>query len=36
MWPKRRDLETFERWFEWTFHSIVVDLCDDPLLQEDM
>lgn len=35
MWPKRRDLETFERWFEWTFHSIVVDLCDDPLLQED-
>lgn len=34
-WPNRRDLETFDRWCEWTFHSMVVDLCDDPLLQEE-
>ena len=33
-WPSRRDLNTFDRWFEWSFHSVVVDLCDDPLLQE--
>lgn len=24
------------RWFEWTLHSIMVDLCDDPLLQEEI
>ena len=33
-WPGRRDLENFDRWFEWSFHSVVVDLCDDPLLRE--
>ena len=35
-WPSRRDLNTFDRWFEWSFHSVVVDLCDDPLLQEEI
>jgi hypothetical protein len=35
-WPNRRDLEAFDRWFEWSFHSVVVDLCDDPLLQEEI
>ena len=34
-WPNRRDLDTFDRWFEWSFHSVVVDLCDDPLLREE-
>ena len=34
-WPSRRDLDAFDRWFEWSFHSMVVDLCDDPLLQEE-
>jgi len=32
-WPSRRDLDAFDRWFEWSFHSVVVDLCDDPLLR---
>ena len=36
LWPDRRDLEAFDHWFEWSFHSVVVDLCDDPLLQEDI
>ena len=35
-WPNRRDLDAFDRWFEWSFHSMVVDLGDDPLLQEEM
>jgi hypothetical protein len=30
-WLSRRDLDAFDRWFEWSFHSVVVDLCDDPL-----
>jgi hypothetical protein len=34
-WPKRRDLETFDHWFEWSFHPLVFDLCGDPLLHED-
>ena len=35
-WPSRRDLGTFDRWFEWSFHPVVVDLCDDPLLREEL
>jgi len=35
-WPGRRDLGAFDRWFEWSFHSVVVDFCDDPLLQEEI
>jgi hypothetical protein len=35
-WPNRRDLEAFERWFEWSSHSMVFDLCDDPILLEDL
>jgi hypothetical protein len=35
-WPNRRDLDTFDRWIEWSFHSIVVNLCDGPLLQEEV
>ena len=34
-WPGRRDLENFDRWFEWSFHSVAVDLCVDPLLREE-
>jgi len=36
LWPSRRDLNAFDRWFECSFHSVVVDLCDDPLLQEEI
>ena len=34
--PSRRDLDTFDRWFEWSFHSVVVDPSDDPLLREEL
>ena len=32
-WPNRRDPGAFDRRFEWSFHSVVVDLRGDPLLQ---
>jgi hypothetical protein len=35
-WPNRRDLGAFDRWFEWSFHSKVVDLSNIPLLQEEI
>jgi len=34
--PSRRDLDAFDRWLEWSLHSMVVDLCDVPLLQEEI
>ncbi len=33
-WPQRRDMETFERWFEWSSHSIIIDLCERPIRRE--
>ncbi len=36
MWPQRRDLQTFDLWFEWSFHSEVIDLCSGPLLREEL
>jgi hypothetical protein len=36
LWPTRRDLNAFDHWFEWSFHSVVVDLCDGPLLGEEL
>ena len=35
-WPKRRDFEAFNDWFEWSFHSVIEDLCADPLIEEEM
>jgi hypothetical protein len=35
-WLSRRDRDAFDRWFEWSFHSVVVDLWDAPLLQEEI
>jgi len=29
--PKKRDLATFNKWFEVEFHSLVLDLVDAPL-----
>jgi hypothetical protein len=36
VWPAKRDLTTFQSWFEVSFHSIIVDLCDDLLEHEEM
>jgi hypothetical protein len=30
-WPEKRDLETFKKWFAVEFHSVVLDLVDAPL-----
>jgi hypothetical protein len=35
-WPGRRDLDAFDRWYEWRFHSVVAGLCADPLFQEEI
>src|SRR5438874_5738361 len=36
LWPKERDLKMFLDWFEVEFHSLVLDLCNEPIrLSED-
>jgi len=34
-WPKQRSLTMFKDWFNIELHSIVEDLCDDDILEED-
>lgn len=34
-WPVKRDLRTFKQWFHVEFHSIVVDVVDGELIDED-
>ena len=36
IWPSDRSLENFKRWFTYTYHSMVVDLSDDPLVVEEL
>ena len=36
VWPSERDLNTFLRWFECSFHSMVVDLCDEQMEHEEI
>jgi hypothetical protein len=36
VWPSKRDLPTFQRWFVFSFHSMIVDLCDDDLEHEEL
>jgi hypothetical protein len=33
-WPVDRDFETFCIWFEYRAHTLLFDLCDDPLRHE--
>lgn len=33
-WPKDRSLDVFRRWFDLEHHSILTDLCDEPLIGE--
>jgi len=35
-WPSRRDLDAFDRWFQWSLHSVAVDLTGDPLPREEL
>ena len=34
-WPEQRDLHTFRRWFECSFHSMIFDLSKDRLRHEE-
>jgi hypothetical protein len=36
VWPGDRDLNSFRRWFECSFHSMVVDLCEEPIEHDEM
>jgi hypothetical protein len=36
LWPKRRDYATFRQWFDVEFHSMIIDLWDEPLEHEDV
>jgi|SRR4249920_275533 hypothetical protein len=35
-WPTLRSLPVFRRWFDCQFHSMVLDLADEPLIQEEI
>jgi len=34
-WPRRRDFRMFKAWFEVELHSVVEDLCDFEIVDED-
>jgi hypothetical protein len=36
VWPEKRDLNAFLQWFECSFHSMVIDVCDERLRHADM
>ena len=33
-WPQDRSFDVFCRWFDWQHHSMLIDLCDEPLMDE--
>ncbi len=33
-WPRDRSFDVFCRWFDFQHHSMLVDLCDEPLIRE--
>jgi hypothetical protein len=33
-WPKNRTFDVFCHWFDWQHHSMLVDLCDEPLIRD--
>jgi hypothetical protein len=35
-WPTPRSLAVFRNWFDCQFHSMVLDLADEPLIQEEI
>jgi len=35
-WPVNRDFDMFKRWFEYSFHSMLVDLGEDPLESDEL
>jgi hypothetical protein len=35
LWPTPRNFRLFESWFDISFHSIVADTCEVPLLSQE-
>jgi len=35
-WPDDRSIKTFQRWFTYTVHSMIVDLCERPVMREEL
>ena len=33
-WPTDRSYEAFCRWFDVQYHSMLIDLCDEPLVND--
>ena len=33
-WPSDRSFDVFCRWFDYQHHSMLIDLCDEPLIHE--
>jgi len=36
VWPVDRGFDAFKRWFEYDFHSVVIDFCDDALIHDEL
>jgi hypothetical protein len=36
VWPTPRSLAVFRRWFDYQLHSMLIDLADEPLIQEEI
>jgi hypothetical protein len=36
VWPPNRDVNTFLRWFDCSFHSMVFDLCEERVQHTNM
>jgi hypothetical protein len=34
-WPVDRSFDTFVTWFEYNFHSVIFDVCGDPLERDE-
>jgi hypothetical protein len=35
-WPADRTFKNFKRWFEYQFHSVIIDLCSHPIVREEL
>jgi hypothetical protein len=33
-WPQDRTYEVFRQWFDYEYHSMLIDLCDEPLIHD--
>ena len=34
VWPQDRSFDEFRRWFDYQHHSMMIDLCDEPLIHD--